>query len=358
MLALFACATLLLDSRLFRAFPKPKGLLLFFVLGEVFAGVALWRQQAWLAAAGFFQITGFHGAFAIDRFAIFFNWILVIAASMVAVVSYRNCETENEHHGESYGLILLAQSGMYFLATGARSDALVLLAISSAAVGFVLKLSAVSGNLWAPVAEYLSVGSKIASIAFLLRLLTGPLARARGLWEPLLVFVALAMLAFGTVAARNQTSIKRLLAGYSISDAGFMLLGIIAGNQTGIHGIVVYVAVYTFMNLGACLVLIALRRGNLIREDVGAIAALMHKSPGYAALMLIFLFSLAGIPPTAGFFGKYYILLSLVQTGHFNLAIVATLYAAVAIYYHVKVVRGMFVRDKIAHHPLALSFGL
>jgi NADH-quinone oxidoreductase subunit N len=204
----------------------------------------------------------------------------------------------------------------------------------------------------------LSVASKAASIAFLLRIFLGPLASARQVWEPLLAVVAVATLTIGNLAAINQTNIKRLLAYSSISHAGYMLLGLVAGNQTGINGIAVYVMVYTFMTLGAFLVVVALRRKNIIGEDLDDFAGLMQKSPGYALLMLIFLLSLAGIPPTAGFLGKYYIFLALIQTGHYVLAVVATLYVAVAIYYYFKIVRSMFTREEIEASPAASSFGL
>ncbi len=179
------------------------------------------------------------------------------------------------------------------------------------------------------------------------------------MWEPLLTVVAVLTLTLGNLAAINQTNIKRLLAYSSISHAGYMMLGLIAGNQTGINGIAVYVMVYTFMNLGAFLVLIALRRGHIIGEDMDDIAGLMHKSPGYAVLMLIFLLSLAGIPPTAGFLGKYYIFLSLIETGHYFLAVIATLYVAVAIYYYFRIVRSMFIRgSRSKRRRCASSFGL
>jgi NADH-quinone oxidoreductase subunit N len=246
-------------------------------------------------------------------------------------------------------------------------DPVVFLALATTSVGLLFKISAVPFHMWAPdayegapttVTAYLSVASKAASVAFLLRIFLGPLATVRPVWEPLLSAVALATLTLGNLAAINQTNIKRLLAYSSISHAGYMLLGLIAGNETGIKGVAVYVLVYTFMNLGAFLVLVALRRANIIGEDLDDIAGLMHKSPGYAVLMLIFLLSLAGIPPTAGFLGKYYIFLSLIQTGHYTLAIVATLYVAVAIYYYFKIVRSMFVRDEIEETPLATSLGL
>jgi NADH-quinone oxidoreductase subunit N len=444
MLALFGCAILLFD---FLIFPDPrqrKWLLIFVVLAEVFAGSGLYKQTAFLASQGGGQLQGFGGSITIDGFSIFFNWIFLIAALVVALVSYNYLEIAGEHHGEYYGLILFAQSGMYFLATGtdlitlfiglelmaltfyvmvgflradkrsneaamkylllgafssgflvygfsilygiAQStklseiaqavssrpawDPMVFLALVTTLVGLLFKISAVPFHMWAPdayegapttVTAYLSVASKAASIAFLLRLFHGPLAPfapAREMWEPMLAAIAILTLTVGNLAAVNQTNIKRLLAYSSISHAGYMLLGLVAGNEMGINGIAVYVMVYTFMNLGAFLVLVALRRQKIIGEDLDDISGLMHKSPGYAVLMLIFLLSLAGIPPTAGFLGKYYIFLALIQSGHYTLAVVATLYVAVAIYYYFKVVRSMFTGEETEKAPLATSFGL
>jgi NADH-quinone oxidoreductase subunit N len=441
MLALFGCAVLLFD---FLIFPDPrqrKFLLIFVALAEGFAGFGLYRQQAWLSANGVTQLAGFGGSVTVDGFGIFFNWIFVAAALLVAMASYQYLETAGEHHGEYYGLILLAQCGMYFLATGTdlvtlfiglelmalcfyvmvgflrgdkRSneaamkylllgafssgflaygfsvmyglagstkladitmaiearppwDPVVFLALATTSVGLLFKIAVVPFHMWAPdayegapttVTAYLSVASKAASIAFLLRIFLGPLASARQVWEPLLAVVAVATLTIGNLAAINQTNIKRLLAYSSISHAGYMLLGLVAGNQTGINGIAVYIMVYTFMTLGAFLVVVALRRKNIIGEDLDDFAGLMQKSPGYALLMLIFLLSLAGIPPTAGFLGKYYIFLALIQTGHYVLAVVATLYVAVAIYYYFKIVKSMFTREEIESSPAASSFGL
>ena len=441
MLALFGCAVLLFD---FLIFPDPrqrKFLLIFVALAEGFAGFGLYRQQAWLSANGVTQLAGFGGSVTVDGFGIFFNWIFVAAALLVAMASYQYLETAGEHHGEYYGLILLAQCGMYFLATGTdlvtlfiglelmalcfyvmvgflrgdkRSneaamkylllgafssgflaygfsvmyglagstkladitmaiearppwDPVVFLALATTSVGLLFKIAVVPFHMWAPdayegapttVTAYLSVASKAASIAFLLRIFLGPLASARQVWEPLLAVVAVTTLTIGNLAAINQTNIKRLLAYSSISHAGYMLLGLVAGNQTGINGIAVYIMVYTFMTLGAFLVVVALRRKNIIGEDLDDFAGLMQKSPGYALLMLIFLLSLAGIPPTAGFLGKYYIFLALIQTGHYVLAVVATLYVAVAIYYYFKIVKSMFTREEIESSPAASSFGL
>jgi NADH-quinone oxidoreductase subunit N len=440
MLAMFGCAILLFDF----LFPDPrlrKWLLLFVIPAEIFTGVGLWRQQAYLSTNGLPELTGFQGSVTIDGFGIYFNWLFLIAAVVVCVVSYKYLEVAHEHHGEYYGLILFAQCGMFFLATGTdlitqfiglelmalsfyvlvgflrgekRSneaamkylllgafssgflaygfsllygmagstklsdiraaiearpawDPIVFLALATTSVGLLFKVAAAPFHMWAPdayegsptpVTAYLSVASKAASIAFMLRIFLGPFASARAVWEPLLIIIAVTTLTIGNLAAINQTNIKRLLAYSSISHAGYMLLGLIAGNETGIKGVAIYAMIYTFMNLGAFLVIVALRRQNLIGEDLDDIAGLVHKSPGYAILMLIFLLSLAGIPPTAGFLGKYYIFLSLIQTGHYVLAVVATLYVAVAIYYYFKIVRSMFIREAEAEAPLALSFGL
>jgi NADH-quinone oxidoreductase subunit N len=439
MLALFGCAVLLFD---FLVFPDPrqrKWLLIFVALAEGFTGFGLYRQQALMPPSGF--ISGFNGSVTVDGFSIFFNWIFVVAAIIVAIVSYKYLENAGEHHGEYYGLILFAQCGMYFLATGTdlitlfiglelmalcfyvmvgflrtekRSneaaikylllgafssgflvygfsimygmagstkladitaaisqrqpwDPVVFLAMATTSVGLLFKISAAPFHMWAPdayegapttVTAYLSVASKAASIAFLLRIFLGPLWSAKETWEPVLSVIAIATLTLGNLAAINQTNIKRLLAYSSISHAGYMLLGLIAGNEHGIQGIAVYVMVYTFMTLGAFLVIVAMRRANIIGEDLDDIAGLKHKSPGYAILMLIFLLSLAGIPPTAGFLGKYYIFLSLIETGHFTLAIIGTLYVAVAIYYYFKIVRSMFIREETEKTPMATSFGM
>src|SRR5579859_7500802 len=246
-------------------------------------------------------------------------------------------------------------------------DPIVFLATATTSVGLLFKISAAPFHMWAPdayegapttVTAYLSVASKAASFAFLLRIFLGPLASARASWEPLLIAVAILTMTVGNLAAISQTNIKRLLAYSSISHAGYMLLGLIAGNATGIQGIAVYILVYAFMNLGAFLVVVAMRRKNIIGDELDDMAGLIYKNPGYAVLMLVFLVSLAGIPPTAGFLGKYYIFLALIETHHYVLAVIATLYVAVAIYYYFRVVKIMFVGEVTEQAPLATSLGL
>jgi len=437
MMAMFGCAILLFDF--FPLLPQRRDLLCLLAIAEAFVGKCLLDQHALIALA---PRSGFNGSITVDSFSIFYNWIFLIAAVVVAVASYRYLDVAGEHHGEYYALILFAQCGMYFLATGtdlvtlfvglelmaltfyvmvgflrtdkrsneaaikylllgafssgflaygfslmygiAKStklqdvlsamdsrpawDPIVFLAIATTLVGLLFKISAAPFHMWAPdayegapttVTAYLSVASKAASIALLLRIFKDMPTHVRDAWSPMLAAVAVLTLTLGNLGAINQTNIKRLLAYSSISHAGYMLLGLVAGNETGLNGINVYVLVYTFMTLGAFVVVIAMRRANIIGEDLDDIAGLVHKSPGYAFLMLIFLLSMAGIPPTAGFLGKYYIFLALIQTGHYTLAALAALYVAVAIYYYFKIVRSMFIREAAERTPaLATTAGL
>jgi len=237
-------------------------------------------------------------------------------------------------------------------------------------VGLLFKISAAPFHMWAPdayegaptcITAYLAVGSKAASFALLMRLLLGPLSAVRVAWEPIVVAVALLSLTIGNFAAVTQTNTKRLLAYSSVSHAGYILLGLIASRNmgdTGYRGMLVYIVVYAFMTLGAFLVITSLTRQNLIGEDINDLAGLMQKAPTYAVLMLIFLLSLAGIPPTAGFIGKFMIFQALIESGHYYLAVIGVLYVAVAIYYYFRMVKSMFTQPTEDPTPFSDSFGL
>ncbi len=162
----------------------------------------------------------------------------------------------------------------------------------------------------------------------------------------------------GNLAAMTQTNLKRLLAYSSIAHVGYMLLGLVASdgtnNSTGIMAILFYLLVYTFMNLGAFAVITSLRRRNIIGDEIDDIAGLFFKAPTEAMLMLLFLLSLAGIPPLAGFWGKYFIFLSLIQTGHYTLAAVAVLYAVIGLYYYMRIANAMLMRQPVEADPVRL----
>ncbi|HVP42464.1 MAG TPA: NADH-quinone oxidoreductase subunit N [Terriglobales bacterium] len=248
----------------------------------------------------------------------------------------------------------------------------VILALLTTSVGLFFKIAAVPFHQWAPdayegaptsITGYMSVAGKAAAWALLLRIYLWGLPAVRPLYIPLLVFVAIATMTGGNLGALTQTNLKRLFAYSSIAHVGYMLLGLIAGDKyspsgTGIKGILFYLMVYTFMNLGAFAVLTSLRRREIIGDEIDDISGLYFKAPAEAMLMFVFLLSLAGIPPFAGFYGKYFIFLSLIETGHYGLASIAVLYVAVAMYYYLRVANAMLMRPAVDAEPVHISPGM
>lgn len=231
------------------------------------------------------------------------------------------------------------------LADRPSHDPLVLLAVIPIVLGLLFKVAAAPLHMWAPdayegaptpVTAYLATASKVAGFGLLLRLLLVPLHESRQSWEAVIGFAAIASLTVGNLAALTQSSARRLLAYSSIGHAGYILLGLVAGNQAGIEGMLIYLLVYTLMTTGAFLVLAALSR-----EGVNDFRGLLYTHPAIAMLMIVFLVSLAGLPPTAGFMAKYMIFLALIEARQYWYAIVAALYVAVALYYYFRIVREM-----------------
>src|SRR6202521_5462462 len=233
------------------------------------------------------------------------------------------------------------------------SDMLVILALVTVAAGLFFKVAAVPFHQWAPdvyegaptpITAYISVASKTASFALLLRLLLTVFWPVRVDWEMLIAGVALASLTIGNFAAITQTNIKRMLAYSSISHVGYILLGIVAaassaqGFMTGMKGVAFYLFVYAFMTIGAFAVVIVLQRQGVISDELDDLNGLYRRSPVSAVVLLIFMLSLAGIPPLAGFVGKYFILQALIQTGHNRLALFGALYIVPALYYYFRIV--------------------
>ncbi len=162
----------------------------------------------------------------------------------------------------------------------------------------------------------------------------------------------------GNLAAINQENVKRLLAYSSIGHVGYILLGLVAGNETGRTGISFYLLAYAVMTIGAFAVVTGMRRSNVIGDRLDDLRGLMFKNSVPAVMMLIFLLSLTGIPPTVGFYGKYFIFLSLIETQHYLLAVFAALYVVVALYYYFRIVVMMFLQDAREPGRMALAPGL
>src|ERR1022692_606001 len=233
----------------------------------------------------------------------------------------------------------------------------VVIALLTTMTGLLFKIAAIPFHQWAPdayegaptsITGFMSVAVKAAGWAMLLRILVIGLMPMRPIWVPLLVFVSIATMTGANFAALTQTNTKRLLAYSSIAHVGYMLLGLIAGTATqlspdGIKGILIYLLVYTFMNLGAFAVITSLRHRNVVGDELDDLNGLYSRAPVEAVLMLIFMLSLAGIPPLAGFWGKYFIFLSLIESGHYVLASLGVLYSVFGLYYYLKIANAMFM---------------
>jgi NADH-quinone oxidoreductase subunit N len=255
-----------------------------------------------------------------------------------------------------YGMAGSTQLSEVALAFAARppGDVMALIAVVTVSAGLFFKVAAVPFHQWAPdvyegaptsITAYVSVASKAASFALLIRLYFFVFEPARPNWEYLLGVIAVVTMTLGNFAAITQTNVKRLLAYSSIAHVGYILLGIVAGNATGLKGMAFYLLAYAFMTTGAFAIVIVLRRQGVIGDELEDMNGLFQRNPGAAALMLVFLISLAGIPPTAGFVGKYFIFLALVETGHYTLAVLAVLYIVPAVYYYFRIVVHMWMRD-------------
>jgi NADH-quinone oxidoreductase subunit N len=234
-----------------------------------------------------------------------------------------------------------------YVAGRGMADWLLILSFVTVATGLFFKVAAAPFHQWAPdvyegaptpIAAYVSVASKTASFALLVRLFIWVFGSSQPLWQGLVAGVAVASLTWGNLAALTQTNIKRLLAYSSISHVGYVLLGLVAANETGLMGIVYYLIAYSFMTMGAFAVVVVLRQRGLIGDELNDLDGLYQRSPAAAVLLLIFMLSLAGIPPTAGFMGKYFIFLALIESHHPVLAVLAALYLVPALYYYFRVV--------------------
>ena len=261
---------------------------------------------------------------------------------------------------------------MQWRQTGGHLGPVAVLALLTTATGLLFKIAAIPFHQWAPdayegaptaITGYMSVAVKAAGWAMLIRVMVYGLAPLYTVWMPLIVFVSIATMTGANLAALTQTNLKRLLAYSSIAHVGYMLLGLVAlgsgtGRPTGIQGILIYLLVYTFMNLGAFAVVTSLRHRKVIGDEIDDIAGLFQRAPTEAVLMLIFLLSLAGIPPLAGFYGKYFIFLSLIESHHYVLAALGVGYSVFGLYYYLKIANAMFVREALDKEPLPISLGM
>lgn len=217
-------------------------------------------------------------------------------------------------------------------------------------VAFSFKIAAAPFHMWAPdvyegaptsITAFMSVGPKAAGFAVMGRVFYIAFQNIQADWTPILIGIAILTMAVGNILAIVQTNIKRMLAYSSIAHAGYMLIGIIPGTQESMSAMMVYMLIYAFMNIGAFAIVILLEKGDELSDYEG----LSKSHPLVAALMLVFMFSLTGIPPTAGFIGKFNIFMAAIKAGYTWLVVIAVIFSAISAYYYLRVVMNMYMKE-------------
>ena len=220
--------------------------------------------------------------------------------------------------------------------------------------GLAFKVSAVPFHMWTPdvyegaptpVTAFFAVAPKIAAIALFVRAMIGPFPAITGDWQQIIVFLSIASMVLGAVTALVQTNIKRLMAYSSIGHVGFALVGLAAGTQEGVSAVLIYMAIYLVMNVGAFSLILAMRRKEGPVEDINDLAGLSKTRPAMALALLVFMFSLAGIPPLAGFFGKFYVFVAAIDAGLIALSIIGVLASVIGAFYYLRIVKIMYFDD-------------
>ncbi len=217
--------------------------------------------------------------------------------------------------------------------------------------GLAFKASAVPFHMWTPdvyegaptpVTAFFAAAPKVAAIALLVRVLTGPFGELSEQWQQVLLLISAASMLLGSFAAVGQTNIKRLMAYSSIGHVGYALMGLAVDTDVGVRGVLVYMAIYLIMNVGVFAVLVSMRRQGRAVELVSDLAGLGKSHPGTAMWMAVFMFSMAGVPPLAGFFGKLYVFLAAMQAGYLWLALIGVGTSVIGGYYYLRVIKVMY----------------
>jgi NADH-quinone oxidoreductase subunit N len=217
--------------------------------------------------------------------------------------------------------------------------------------GFCFKVSAVPFHMWtpdvyegapSPVTAFFASAPKVAGIAMFVRAAITAFPGITTQWQEIVAFVSIASMLLGSFAAIGQRSIKRLMAYSSIGHMGFALVGLAAGTAEGVQGVLVYMAIYITMTLGVFAVILSMRRDGGMVETIDQLAGLARNSPGMAFMMAMLLFSMAGVPPLAGFIAKFYVFLAAIKAGLYVLAVIGVLASVVGAYYYLSIVKIMY----------------
>ena len=378
-------------------------------------------------------------SFVLDGFSFYIKVLVLGATALTVLLSVRFLEEGNYRASEYYALLLLATSGMLFMASGytlltiwisletmalasyilagyfkrerrsveaalkyfilgAMSSGILLYGISLLygaagtvqldllsqrladpalhgnylvplgwlllAAGLFFKVAVVPFHIWTPdvyvgaptpVTAWLAVASKGASFAILLRILYEGLGSVSVEWQKIVAIVAVITMIWGNIAALTQDNVKRMLAYSSIAHAGYILIGVLAVSQVGLWSVLFYLLAYTFITMGAFGTVILLERREYAGETCADYAGLAWRSPFLAAMMLLFMVALTGIPPTGGFVGKFYLFAAALQAGWGWVAVIGVLTSAISLYYYFRIVLYMYLKDSEQTTPIPLQ---
>jgi NADH-quinone oxidoreductase subunit N len=253
------------------------------------------------------------------------------------------------------GSTRLTEIGVYLNShTSLLTNPMTLAGMALLSIGFLFKLGAAPFHMWAPdvyqgaptpITAFMSAGPKAAAFAAFLRILEYCFFSLKPEWTMMLWVLAVLTMTIGNVIAISQTNIKRMLAYSSISHAGYAMVGLVAANEIGYSGVLFYMLAYTFMNIGAFAILVLVGKQGEENLTLEGFSGLGYKRPLLGVAMSVFLFSLMGLPPTAGFAGKFYIFAGAIKAGYIWLAILGVLNSAVSLYYYLRVMVYMYFRD-------------
>lgn len=247
---------------------------------------------------------------------------------------------------------LLAQ---IFTTGEAHSEIGLLIGLVFLIAGLAFKVSAVPFHMWAPdvyegvptpVTAFFAAAPKVAAIALFLRVFITPFGELVDQWQQIIVFISIASMILGAFAAINQKNIKRLMAYSSIGHIGYALVGLAAGTEEGVRGVLIYMTIYVIMNIGTFACILSMRQRDGMVEDISELAGLSKSRPWMAFFLLVFMFSLAGVPPLAGFFGKFYIFVAAINAGLVPLAVIGLLTSVIGAVYYLRIVKIMYFDDE------------
>lgn len=265
----------------------------------------------------------------------------------------------------STGAINLKQIAGFIADKGSISNPLLLMGMALIIIGLGFKVASVPFHAWVPdvyegapttITAFMSVGPKAAAFAAFLRILMTAFGSTHYEWQKIIYILALLTMTVGNVVAIAQTNLKRMLAYSSIAHAGYLLIALVAANDMGVSSVLFYILAYTFMNIGALAVVIIVSQKGDEFIQIHDFAGLGFKHPGLAVAMSLFMLSMAGIPPTAGFVGKFYIFSAAIKSGYIGLAVIGVINSVISVFYYLRIMVIMYMKEPTRDfNPLTLS---